>query len=506
MKLSTLINHSSELLRIIRKSPQAADKLASQYFRLKKYIGSKDRKFISECVFSSLRILLLAEYCSKKASTANNYKVHSKNTKINSNVPLKNAHNYDILEEIGIIIANCVITHKYNCIFPKSTRLLTPIEVLPKILIDENFDLLKELAVALDEISEIDLDSAKKWISSLLDSYVEINSAAIEIIKSGDGLDENALDIISIRFSLPVWILKHLIENGFSVQQVSRLGESLLIGAKVCLRVNDRLLSREIVKKELELSGINCKFSGLSPSGIVLNKRVKLDNHPLYRSGVIEVQDEGSQLIGFALAPQEGDSVLDACAGAGGKTLHIASLLNDSGQILATDIEINRLKEISKRAKRSGFKSISVKLLKRNNNQINGLFDAVLVDAPCSGMGTTRRMPMAKWRLNEKLLAKHNKNQLKILTHYSQYVKPGGILLYATCSIMPAENDLLVDDFLQQNPDFKPDSLYLAFDLYDIKIEGLGKEDFKLNLLPSLHGSDGFFMARMRRVNEDEEL
>jgi 16S rRNA (cytosine967-C5)-methyltransferase len=215
------------------------------------------------------------------------------------------------------------------------------------------------------------------------------------------------------------------------------------------------------------------------------------------------VQDEGSQLIGYALSPGPGEKVLDACAGAGGKTLHIADLTNGRASILATDMDFIRLRELGKRAYRAGIDSIKTQLIKSGkpidikNIGDNGLYDSVLVDAPCSGIGTVRRMPMQKYRLNEALLEKHAKKQLEILNNYSQLVKDGGILVYSTCSLMPEENSGVVGKFLSLHPEFCADPLEPVFSEHGIKLMGLSENSNTLTLFPHIHGTDGFFMARL---------
>jgi 16S rRNA (cytosine967-C5)-methyltransferase len=200
--------------------------------------------------------------------------------------------------------------------------------------------------------------------------------------------------------------------------------------------------------------------------------------------------------------------VLDACAGAGGKSLHIGVLQKNRGEIIASDIEYQRLKELPIRAKRSGITTIrTVQLsgkatpsaLPEQLERVKASCDAVIIDAPCSGMGTVRRMPMTKWRLTPELLRKHGQKQLEILQSFSHAVKDDGILLYSTCSLMPQENQHVVRAFLDQHPEFTPEALAPAFAENGVRIPALSNDAAMLTLTPAQHGTDGFFMARLRR-------
>lgn len=246
-----------------------------------------------------------------------------------------------------------------------------------------------------------------------------------------------------------------------------------------------------------------CSEGNLSPASIIFHKRTLLMSTKEYKKGLFEVQDEGSQMISFAVAPESDWKILDACAGAGGKSLHLADLQNDKGQIIAADVIKGKLFALSKRMRRPGFQSIVPHAWNSKNKPPNemkkGSFDAVLVDAPCSGTGTIRRMPYHKWRLDENLLERLTKKQLSILKQYSSYVKPGGILVYATCSIMPQENDVIADKFLKSEPDFEPYPVKPALETYGIHIKGLEDDSNKFHLYPVYHGCDGFFAAKFKR-------
>ena len=271
-------------------------------------------------------------------------------------------------------------------------------------------------------------------------------------------------------------------------------------------------IERQRVIDTLVQQGIGVHSGKMSPDSIILEKRFQITESALYKQGLIEIQDEGSQIISYAANPETGMRILDACAGAGGKSLHLAILQNDSGEIIATDTEFNRLKEIKYRATRCGLKSIDTILLnktvldtgieKKYKREFDRQFDIVLVDAPCSGTGTMRRSPLLKYNLTQQSVRKLADNQFKILSFYSQFVKPGGVLVYSTCSILPEENDEVIENFLELNDEFKPDSVIDSLKLNNINIQSIEESNYKLHLFPSLNGCDGFFMARLRKVSE----
>lgn len=470
MQYPSLIGHCAELCRIIKKSSQPADVVASDYLRSRKYIGSNDRKFISELCFFTLRALSLVKHSSDSAWSNIQYLVTDEN-----------------VHEIGIIcsamlfgdLSSILIFDKEKFNIPDSSEVIRTV-------------LMEKCGIEDKEVTDVWYETCKSKNIYLFN----ILSGAI-----------NDDELHSTAFCLPEWIINSLKESGKSYNEIRELALSLLYPAPFTIRVRNPIRNREKVSAMLTKENIVNNYSTLSPAGLTIQKRVSLIQHSLYKEGIIEIQDEGSQLISYALAPEESDRVLDACAGAGGKTLHIADIQYDKGSIVATDIEYKRLKEISLRAARAGYNSIRSALIenadktqKKQHNKKTELFDAVLVDAPCSGLGTIRRMPMAKWRANPALISKLATKQLAILEHNAQSVKEGGVILYATCSLLPQENDKVAKTFLERNKNFAPVPLQTSFDKFGITIDSLKTDDNTLSLYPSVHGSDGFFMAKFKRI------
>ena len=489
MKLTSLLGHSSELLRIIRKSHQPSDLLASDYFRKKKYIGSSERKFISELVFFILRGYGLFDYCLS-----------------HSNFNFEPEDNID--KELLIIFVALYIFENYNDyhkIFHPSQNLFNSFE-------NKELDFLSNLKFSLTEKTGIDINYAETFFVSVHSAFNELELKVRQIINRNSVLDDNEIKTISSGFSIPAWILDKWLNNEyykFKLNNACNLSESLLFPAPFTIRVNLSQASRDEIFHYLINMGIDCRLCKYSPMGITIMRRTQLNTLEIFRKGLIEVQDEGSQLISVALSPETGDRILDACAGAGGKSLHIADIIQNNGEIYAFDIDNRKLKELKRRAERSGFDSINTnnlfQIYKSNKKRLgykNIKFDKVLVDAPCSGLGTVRRMPMQKWRLTPDLLKKYSVKQLKILEEYSKYVINGGTLVYSTCSLMAEENEEVVFNFLNRNSEFKPLSLKSAFDRFDITLDGLNDSDYMMRLLPHIHGCDGFFIAKFIKIYE----
>lgn len=260
------------------------------------------------------------------------------------------------------------------------------------------------------------------------------------------------------------------------------------------LRVNTLKSDRERIMKLFQNEKIECVPTPYSPWGIRLSQRIPLSTHRAFLEGWIEVQDEGSQLIAMVVEAKPGMHVWDYCAGAGGKTLAIAATMENKGRILATDTLEWRLKKGPQRFRRAGAHNIECRVLDESQwkwiKRQQGKFDRVLVDAPCSGSGTWRRNPELKWRLAETDLNEISQKQRDILSKTAPLVKPGGRLIYATCSLYPQENQDQIAWFLKEHPAYALHPLELPFTD--------GPVDY-LQLSPGTHGTDGFFACVLAR-------
>ena len=302
---------------------------------------------------------------------------------------------------------------------------------------------------------------------------------------------------LAVRSGLPGWVIGMLAEQDEG--EVVALGKGLTTAAPLDVRVNSQKMRRDEAVVYLRDSGIECEPTPYSPLGIRLKGKPALSKHPLFVQGAIEVQDEGSQLLGLLTGARRGEMVVDFCAGAGGKTLLLGAQMASTGRLYAFDVSEKRLANLKPRLARSGLSNVHSTLIAHENDtkvkRLAGKADRVLVDAPCSGLGTLRRNPDLKYRQSPESVAELNVKQAAILASAARLVRAGGRLVYATCSLLPAENQAIVEAFLAANPDFSllPANTLLA----EQKIE-LDTGDY-LSLRPHLHNSDGFFAAVLQR-------
>lgn len=276
--------------------------------------------------------------------------------------------------------------------------------------------------------------------------------------------------------------------------QAATLADALNREAPVDLRVNLLKCSREQALVALTAAGLEPAATALSPWGLRLPRRAALQNTTAYRDGWVEPQDEGSQLLAQLVDAQPDERVADFCAGAGGKTLALGATMQNRGALWALDIAATRLSRIAARAQRAGLDIVRPQVLPDPHwlaAHAAG-FDAVLVDAPCSATGTWRRNPELRLRAID--FAELARQQREILSSAARLVRPGGRLIYATCSLMEAENEAVVSDFVAKNSGFV---LQISTNVADAAFDG----PF-LRLLPNGHGTDGFFAARLLRKND----
>lgn len=292
----------------------------------------------------------------------------------------------------------------------------------------------------------------------------------------GKKLDEKQkIDVC--RHSLPDWLeAKGAAELGGAWDATM---EALNTNYKQCLRVNTLKISKAEVMEDFENHKMVFSTSELSDDGIALDEFEEIFKHPFFKEGKIEIQDMGSQHVSFFAGVKPGMRVVDACAGAGGKTLHMAAQMKNKGKIIALDIQEYKLDELKKRCKRAGVENVEIKFLENSKvvKRLKETADIVLIDAPCSGLGVIKRNPDIKWKLHPEELEEIITIQKNILQQYSSMVKPGGKLVYVTCSVFPSENEIRIKEFITANP---------AFELEEEK-----------NISPAIAESDGFYMARL---------
>jgi 16S rRNA (cytosine967-C5)-methyltransferase len=295
--------------------------------------------------------------------------------------------------------------------------------------------------------------------------------------------------------SFPAWLAPEL-ERQFGSETGAEL-TALTRPAPADLRVNTLKATRAAVLSELAAAGIAAAPTPISPLGVRLAGRVNVPALLAYRQGRIEVQDEGSQLAALLVDARPGMRVLDYCAGAGGKSLTLAAAMANRGALVAHDAAPKRLRPLATRAARAGATIIRVTPPNELAAFERASFDRVLVDAPCSGSGTWRRQPDAKWRFTPERLAAHAAAQRDCLDRAAEFVRPGGTLTYVTCSLLPAENGRPVAAFLARRPDFRPlPAAPIWQRLFDAPPPA---GEPALQLTPRRTGTDGFFVAILER-------
>ena len=304
------------------------------------------------------------------------------------------------------------------------------------------------------------------------------------------------------RHNLPEWLVQPLKDQ--LGDEFWPLAESMAQNAPLDLRVNVLKEKRADVQKELARAAIKSVATPYSPWGLRIEGKPALTKLDAFTRGAIEVQDEGSQLLALLLDAKRGEMVVDFCAGAGGKTLAIGATMRSTGRLYAFDVSAHRLDALKPRMARSGLSNIHPAAIAHERDErikrLAGKIDRVLVDAPCSGLGTLRRNPDLKWRQSAKAVQELVVKQAAILDSAARLLKPGGRLVYATCSILPQENEAIAEAFTAAHPDFVP--LDAGEVLGQLKVEqaaslcsGGETGTAYLRMWPHRHQTDGFFAA-----------
>lgn len=308
------------------------------------------------------------------------------------------------------------------------------------------------------------------------------------------------------RLDLPDWLHARLLAQ-YGPEDTEALARALNQAAPLDLRVNELKSDRKTLLAALQAEGLELQPGRLSPLALRLVHKPALARHPLFLAGHFEVQDEGSQLLGLLLAPRRGEMVADFCAGAGGKTLLLGALMRNTGRLYAFDVSEKRLNNLKPRLARSGLSNVHPIRIEHERDarlkRLAGKLDRVLVDAPCSGLGTLRRNPDLKWRQTPEAVAELTLKQGAILAAAATLVRPGGRLVYATCSLLAEENAEVVAAFLAAHPQFEvlpvqPELERLGWPSAHTAHDGTPN----LQLLPQVHGTDAFYAAMLQRRKE----
>ena len=302
----------------------------------------------------------------------------------------------------------------------------------------------------------------------------------------------------AVAADVPDWLWERLGEV-YGDDARAALTRAWQVPAPLDLRVNVMKVTRDDALAELTGEGLPVVPTPYAPHGLRIDGRPSLAHHPWLLDGRLEVQDEGSQLIGVLVAPRRTDMVADFCAGAVGKTLLLGAMMRSQGRLYAFDVHAKRLQRLTPRLARSGLSNVHPQVIAHERDakvkRLAGKFDRVLVDAPCTGFGTLRRNPDLKWRQSPQDLAELAATQARILEAASTLVRPGGRLVYATCSVLPEENDAIVDAFLGVHDAFTECDAASLLAHAGVPLD----TGARLRLLPHLHGCDGFFATVLER-------
>lgn len=351
-------------------------------------------------------------------------------------------------------------------------------------------DSIKEHAAVNESVSLIKKYDKKSsgFVNAILRNVIRNKETIMNIEK------DNNIDKLSIKYSYSKWIIEKW-TNSFGEEFTEDLLESNSEKPNLYIRVNTTKISRDKLIEKLNEVGIKCsKVNGIDEAILVQNLK-NIENNKLFKEGYFTVQDISSMLVGKVTNPKEGSLVLDMCSAPGGKTTHLATLMNNTGQVISRDIFEHKLKLIKSTVNRLGLKNIKIEnfdALKLDKNSIDK-FDYVIADVPCSGMGIIKRKPEIKFKKEEELKDLPT-IQKDILKNASKYVKVGGYLTYSTCTIHDEENIDIINEFLKENNNFKLEPIE------EVKIDLENQEKGYIKIYPNIHGMDGFFIAKFKRV------
>jgi len=430
--------HLERLLPELLKFDEAADRLVSRYFRAEPRLGNRDRALIAESAFAVLR--------------------------------RKNEMAQFAASGTG--------------------------------------SLARRLALLgmMSALSEGGLGSANRAESALADLAFVLQPGEYEWLLRYAQLDHGMLAPM-VRNNLPDWLWQAFATSP-GIEQREALAQALMKPAPLDLRANTMKTTRDKLLTEMNALGGRylAEPTPFAPDGLRIKGKPALQNSTWFKAGHLEVQDEGSQLLCYLLAPKRGEMVVDFCAGAGGKTLALGAIMRSTGRLYAFDTSQRRLTNLKPRLARSGLSNVHPVWIDSENDakikRLAGKIDRVLVDSPCSGIGTLRRNPDLKWRQSLTGVAELNVKQASILASASRLLKPGGRLVYGTCSLLPAENQAIAEDFLAKHPEFEviPAAEALKDHFMDGERPlGTSPDNPWWQLWPHLHGTDGFFAAVFRR-------
>lgn len=316
-------------------------------------------------------------------------------------------------------------------------------------------------------------------------------------------LEENSVQHIALHYSHPEWMVQQWLER-FGIEETISLCTANNKGAQNSVRVNTLKVSVDHLCQQLAREGARTRGSCYAPEGLILENFAALDELAAFRQGLIFPQDEAAMLVAHVVAPEAGSLIVDGCAAPGGKTTHLAQLTGGQGRILAYDIHQHKLELIRENCHRLGIDNVEVRLgdARELGKNLRGQVDFLLLDVPCSGTGVLRRHPDARWRKSIEQIQQLQRLQQEILAGAADCVAPGGVIVYSTCSINPEENQMVVESFLEKHKEYRREDImpYLPFTPQRPEDRWNAQNGY-MQMFPHIHGTDGFFMCRMRKQN-----
>jgi 16S rRNA (cytosine967-C5)-methyltransferase len=351
-------------------------------------------------------------------------------------------------------------------------------------------------AAAVDESVKLAKGLRRKEATAFVNGILRSVAEGRKEITYPD-LRTNPIEYIAAFHSHPAWLVQRWIEQ-FGREETIALCEANNQFPALTVRVNTLKASREEVMKQLHEEGIEPFPTSFSPVGICIKDPPALVSWGPLQQGWLQVQDEAAQLVSLILASKAGERVLDLCAAPGGKTTHLAEVMQNQGEIIAVDVSPAKLQLVQENCRRLGISIVKPLALDATRPLPfpAGSFDGCLVDAPCTGLGTLRRHPEGKWRIKEADIQRLQKMQAQILRQAASLIKQGGVLVYSTCTLTQEENDSVIEAFLSEHPEFHLEN---AAALLPKACEALVDARGRLRTLPHRHNMDGFFAVRLRR-------
>ncbi|MCC5875017.1 MAG: RsmB/NOP family class I SAM-dependent RNA methyltransferase [Candidatus Sumerlaeia bacterium] len=502
MNRRALLQLSAELLHEFRCGDGPADRAVGDYFHKRKFLGSADRTFIGDAFFQTLRHL--RRYDEAIFSSFSGQFVARARASVG----------FPVTQPIG---ARSWQAGQRSAPEGKKPQWLSSDRVIDTLRVG-----IAAVEAGIVPVEDLTAELLRAWpqpnsnrpgSEEIPEQPVEEKPASKSPIKpiqsaSVERMCARSLELAGTysqpgksmdsarRHSFPDWLWAQ-IGVGRDLDQCESLAASLALPAPITLRVNTLRVTLNEARAGLIKAGIKAIPGTHTPDALVLRERVPRLSLPGIREGWFEFQDEGSQLIGVYTGVEPGMTVVDACAGGGGKTLHLAALMANEGKILPVDVDEARVKDLHRRAKRAGVRIMDEPRLLNPGDPIPTDIppaDLVLIDAPCSGTGTIRRSPDRRWRLSSHELEIYRQAQSRLLDQWAVRIRPGGALVYSTCSLLHVENSHQISEFLQRHPEFTiaPPAGF----------PGPLSDKGELITTPDQHGCDGFYAARLVRSGD----